>query len=151
MDPRAFAEEVDITPKLPSGMQAALTSSKWKERKEVLDDLFVLLNATPRIKDAPELGEVVRLLAGRMTDANINCVIVAANCIEALAKAMMNGFAKFRDISVNPMIERLKERKQSVTDAIGNALDAVFSTVCVKGAYRYSPNHVLDNTTRHFG
>ena len=129
MDPRAFAEEVDITPKLPSGLQAALTSSKWKERKEALDDLLALLNATPRVKDAPELSEVVRALAGRMSDANINCVIVAANCIEALAKAMMGSFAKFRDISVNPMIDRLKERKQNVTDALGNALDAVFSTV----------------------
>ena len=129
MDPRAFAEEVDITPKLPSGLQAALTSSKWKERKEALDDLLALLNATPRVKDAPELSEVVRALAGRMSDANINCVIIAANCIEALAKAMMGNFAKFRDISVNPMIDRLKERKQNVTDALGNALDAVFSTV----------------------
>lgn len=129
MDPRTFAEEVDIAPKLPSGLQAALTSSKWKERKEVLDDLLALLNATPRVKDVPELSDVVRSLSGRMTDANINCVIVAANCIEALAKAMMGNFAKFRDVTVNPMIERLKERKQSVTDALGNALDAVFFTV----------------------
>ena len=49
MDPRAFAEEVDIVPKLPSTLQASLSSSKWKERKEVLDDLLVVLNAAPRI------------------------------------------------------------------------------------------------------
>ena len=78
MDPRAFAEEVDIIPKLPSGLQTALTF-KWKERNEALDDLLALLNATPRVKDAPKLSEVVRALAGRMPDANINCVTVAAN------------------------------------------------------------------------
>lgn len=78
MDPRAFAEEVDIIPKLPSGLQTALTS-KWKERNEALDDLLALLNATPRVKDAPKLSGVVRALAGRMPDANINCVTVAAN------------------------------------------------------------------------
>ncbi|KAI5124542.1 hypothetical protein M0805_003064 [Coniferiporia weirii] len=129
MDPRAFAEEVDIVSKLPSGLQTALVSSKWKERKEALDDLLAVLSATPRIKDAPELSDVVKGLAGRMTDANINCVIAAANCIEALAKGMMGKFAKFREVIVNPMLERLKERKQNVTDAIGNALDAVFSTI----------------------
>ncbi|THH06772.1 hypothetical protein EW145_g3859 [Phellinidium pouzarii] len=128
MDPRAFAEEVDVVPKLPSGLQAALTSTKWKERKEALDDVLAVFNATPRIKDASELGDVARALAGRMVDANINCVIAAANCIEALAKGMMSNFARFREIVTPPMLERLKERKQSVTDAIGNALDAVFST-----------------------
>ena len=79
LDPRLLADEVDIVPKLPSNMQAALASSKWKERKEALDDLLALLNATPRVKDAPKLSEVVRALAGCMPDANINCVAVAAN------------------------------------------------------------------------
>ncbi|KAH8117420.1 microtubule associated protein [Phellopilus nigrolimitatus] len=129
MDPRALAEEVDIVPKLPSGLLGALASSKWKERKEALDDLLVVLNATPRIKDSPELGDVARGLAGRMTDANINCVMAAANCMEALAKGMMGHFARFREVVVTPMLERLKERKQNVTDAIGNALDAVFLTM----------------------
>lgn len=130
-DPRAFAEEVDIVPKLPSGLQAGLASSKWKERKEVLDELLTLLNATQRIKDASELGDVVKGLAGRMTDANINCVVAAANCLEAFAKGMMGSFSRFREAVVPPMLERLKERKQSVSDAIGSALDAVFATVSV--------------------
>ena len=129
MDPRAFAEEVDVVPKLPSTLQASLSSSKWKERKEVLDDLLVVLNAAPRIKDAPELADVVKRLAGRMTDANINCVMTAANCLEALAKGMMSNFGRFREVVVPPMLDRLKERKQNVTDAIGNALDAAFASV----------------------
>ncbi|TFK54917.1 ARM repeat-containing protein [Heliocybe sulcata] len=130
LDPRAFAEEVDIVPKLPSSLHSALGSSKWKERKEVLDDLFTLLNATPRIKDAPELGEVAKAMATRVhSDANINCVIVAANCLEALAKGVGSTFARWREAVVGPMMERLKERKANVTDAIGAALDAIFTTV----------------------
>jgi cytoskeleton-associated protein 5 len=86
---------------------------------------------TPRIKDAPELGEVVKGLAGRMGDANINCVIGAAQCLEMMAKGLMASFAKYRETVVPPMLERLKERKVTVTDAIGQSLDAVFSTVCM--------------------
>jgi cytoskeleton-associated protein 5 len=106
-----------------------LGSSKWKERKEVLDELLTVLTATLRIKDAPELGELTKSLATRVQgDANINCVITAAACMEALAKGMAGSFARFREVVVGPMLERLKERKANVTDAIGTALDAVFKT-----------------------
>lgn len=130
LDPRTFAEPVDIVPKLSSSLQNDLKSSKWKERKEALDDLSSLLSATPRIKDTPELAELAKSLATRVaSDANINCVMVAAKCLEDLAKGMMGSFSKFREAVVPPMLERLKERKASVTDSIGAALDAVFSTV----------------------
>ncbi|KAI0831213.1 ARM repeat-containing protein [Trametes gibbosa] len=128
-DPRMFAEEVDIVPKLPANLQTLIKSSKWKERKEVLDELHTLVNATPRIKEASELGEVARALALCVQkDANINCVMVAANCLEGFAKGMMKSFARYRESTVPPMLERLKERKANVTDAIGNALDAIFAT-----------------------
>ncbi len=129
-DPRMFAEEADIVPKLPANLQVGLKSSKWKERKEVLDELLTLVNATPRVKEASELGEVARSLAICIQkDANIMCVMTAANCLEGLAKGLMGGFAKYRESVVPPILERLKERKSNVTDAIGLALDAVFVTV----------------------
>ncbi|GJJ12392.1 hypothetical protein Clacol_006634 [Clathrus columnatus] len=127
LDPRAFAEEVDVVLKLPPNYAAALNSSKWKERKEALDEILTALN-TPKIKDSPELSDLIKALAGRMGDANVNCVIVAANCIEALAKGLMQAFARHRETIVPPLLGRLKERKQSVTDALGLALDAVFVT-----------------------
>ncbi|THH12641.1 hypothetical protein EW146_g7506 [Bondarzewia mesenterica] len=128
-DPRQFAEEIDIVSKLPSNFHANLTSSKWKERKEALDDLLTLLDATLRIKDVSELGELAKSLATRIqADANINCVMSAAQCMESLAKGMSNAFARHRETVVPPMLERLKERKTSVTDSIGVALDAVFNT-----------------------
>jgi hypothetical protein len=129
-DPRDFAEPIDIVAKLPSSLSSNITSSKWKERKEVLDDLLALLNSTPRIKEASEFGEIARALAARIhTDANINCVMAAAGCMEALAKGLRTAFGRYREMVVSPMLERLKERKATVTDAIGAALDAVFMTV----------------------
>jgi cytoskeleton-associated protein 5 len=107
-----------------------LTSSKWKERKEALDELLIVLKAALRIKDASELGELAKSLATRVQgDANVNCVMVAANCLEALANGLSNSFAKHREAVVPPMLERLKERKANITDTIGAALDAVFKTV----------------------
>jgi len=129
-DPRQFAEVVDIVPRLSSSLQTELKSSKWKERKEGLDNLATLLANTPRIKDTPELAELAKSLASCIAkDANINCVMVAAKCMDDLAKGMMVSFAKYHEAVVPLMLERLKERKVNVTDAIGTALDAVFSTV----------------------
>jgi cytoskeleton-associated protein 5 len=117
-------------PKLPSNLYAGLTSSKWKERKEVLDDLLTLLNAAPRIKEAPEFGELSKALALRVQgDANINCVMVAAQCLEGLAKGLMGNYGRYREIVVPPMLDRLKERKASVTDTLSAALHAIFETV----------------------
>lgn len=129
-DPRQFAEVVDIGPNLSPSLQADLKSSKWKERKEALDNLSTLLMNTPRIKDSGEVAELAKGLAICIAkDANINCVMVAAKCLEDLAKGMMASFARYRETVVPLMLERLKERKVNVTDAIGAALDAVFSTV----------------------
>ncbi|KAF8504055.1 microtubule associated protein [Hysterangium stoloniferum] len=125
-DPRMFADEVDVVSKLPSGYHGALSSSKWKERKDTLDEILTAVSVL-KIKDAPEFGELIKALAGRMGDANINCVMVAAGCIEALAKGLMTAFGRFREVVVPPMLARLKERKQNVVDSLGTALDAVFT------------------------
>ncbi|KAF8559545.1 ARM repeat-containing protein [Imleria badia] len=128
-DPRSFAEPVNIVAKFPSNLQTNLTSSKWKERKEGLDDLLTLVNAAPRIQDAPELAELAKSLATCIhKDANINCVMTAANVMEGLAKGIMSPFGRLKEAVVPFMLERLKERKANVTDAIGAALDAVFTT-----------------------
>lgn len=125
-----MAEPVDIVPKLPSNLKAGLASSKWKERKEVLDELLTLVNNTLRIQEGQELGDLARSLAVCIQkDANINCVMVAAGCLEGLAKGMMTAFGKYRESVVGSMLERLKERKANVTDSIGTALDAIFLTV----------------------
>ena len=129
-DPRSMAEEVDIISKLPAGLYKNLVSSKWKERKEALDDLLALLKTSLRIKDGPEIGELAKSLATRINgDANVMCVVVAANCLEALANGLMTAFSRHREAVVPPILERLKERKANVTDAIGLTLDAVFKTV----------------------
>ncbi|KAF2460476.1 armadillo-type protein [Lineolata rhizophorae] len=122
-------EPVDVFPKIPKDLQDRLSSSKWKDRKEALDDLQAAINH-PRIQEGP-FDDILRALAKCMKDANIAVVTVAANCIEILAKGLKRSFAKYRNIVLSPMMERLKEKKQSVADAIGSALDAVFMATSI--------------------
>ncbi|KAL8723870.1 MAG: hypothetical protein Q9181_007120, partial [Wetmoreana brouardii] len=121
-----LAEPVDVLGKVPADFHESMASTKWKDRKDALDALFAAVN-TDRIKDG-SFDEIVAALAKSMKDTNIAVVTVAANCIECIAKGLRHGFAKYRSRIMPPIMERLKEKKQSVADALGAALDAVFAS-----------------------
>lgn len=119
-----LAEPVDVIKKMPSDFHEKLASAKWKDRKETLDEFYEVAN-TERIQDG-HYDEVIQGLAKSMKDANVAVVTVAANCITVLAKGLRKSFAKYRSRILAPIMERLKEKKQSVAEALGQALDAVF-------------------------
>jgi protein STU2 len=119
-----LAEPQDVISKVPGNFHENLASSKWKDRKEALEALYALLNV-PRIKDG-DFAEINRGLAKCMKDANVAVVTQAAQCIEVLAKGLRKGYGKYRSTVMQPIMERLKEKKQSVADALGAALDQVF-------------------------
>ncbi|ESZ92167.1 hypothetical protein SBOR_7462 [Sclerotinia borealis F-4128] len=119
-----LAEPQDVLSKVPANFHDQLASSKWKERKEALEALYTCVNV-PRIKDA-DFGLVIHGLAKCMKDANIAVVTQAAQCVEVLAQGLRKGFTKYRSVIQSPIMERLKEKKASVSDALGAALDQVF-------------------------
>ncbi|CAG8557067.1 17160_t:CDS:10, partial [Dentiscutata erythropus] len=124
-----LAEPVDVLSKIPKDFYTQLQSSKWKDRKEALDGLLEICK-TPRIVDN-NYGELVGALTKRISDSNILVVTLAANIIEALALGLREAFGKYKSTVTGPMIEKLKERKQSVVDALASALDAIFNSVTI--------------------
>jgi cytoskeleton-associated protein 5 len=119
-----LAEPQEVLSKVPADFFENIASPKWKERKEALEALFPLINV-PRLKDG-DFNEINRTLAKCMKDANIMVVTLAAQCIEVLAKGLRKSYSKYRSVVMQPILERLKEKKQTVSDALSAALDAVF-------------------------
>ena len=127
IDAYDLAEPVDIRKNLPSEFNEWITSTKWKERKNALDAL--LQNAkVPRIKEE-NYSEIMGILSRCMKDANIVVVTSAAQCVEAIARGLRKPFAQYRHLVMIPMVEKLKERKPSVVEALSNAMDGIFSAV----------------------
>lgn len=118
-------EPQDVLSKVPANFNESLASTKWKDRKEAVDALYAVVNV-PRIKDG-DYNEVTRGLAKCMKDANVAVVTQAAQCIEVLAKGLRKSFGKYKPVVFQPILERLKEKKASVADALGAALDQVFA------------------------
>lgn len=119
-------EAVDAFAKIPKDFGDRLASAKWKDRKEALEETFTAVNH-PAIQEGP-FDEVIRGCAKSMKDANIAVVTVAANCVEAMAKGLRRSFGRYKSQVLSAMLERFKEKKVTVTDALAAACDAVFAS-----------------------
>ena len=119
-----LVDPVDVLSKLPADFETLVTSSNWKERKEVLSALLLVLK-TPRIVDG-HFGELIDHLLKRVSDVNVLVVVVAANCLDALASGLRSLFVPYRPIVLPVLLERCKEKKANVVDALRGALNALF-------------------------
>lgn len=118
-------DAVDVLPMLPANLFDDLASTKWKERKEALEALQDVLNK-PRIAEG-QFEDLVRALAKTPKDINVAVVTAGAACIQNLALGLGTSFAKHRSTVLGPLLDRLKEKKATTLEALGGALDAVFT------------------------
>jgi cytoskeleton-associated protein 5 len=123
LDAYDIAEAADILSALSSAFYEALSSASWKERKEALDNLLPKLRVA-RIAEG-RYSELVDALCKRIADVNVMVVISAANCLEALAQGLRAGFAHYRSPTIVALLDRCKEKKQTVLEALRAALDAL--------------------------
>jgi hypothetical protein len=123
-DPMDLVEPEDVLSKVPQDLADRLSSAKWKDRKEALDELYAAINK-PKIQN-DDFSEIVRLLAKCMKDANIQVVMVAANCIQCLADGLRQAFARHQQTLLSPVLERTKEKKTNVSEALNSALDSLY-------------------------
>lgn len=126
-DAFSMMDPVHVLSKFPSDLNDRIASKVWKERKEVLEEVHAVLSKAPKLA-VDEYVDVIRHFAKCMKDANVQVVQLAAECIEFMAKGLKQHFHRYQQLLLGPMIERTKEKKASVADALANALDAVFQS-----------------------
>lgn len=119
-------EPINILSKIPKNFGDQLASPKWKDRKDALDALYSVCKVSRIAED--DYSDIIRLLAKSIKDVNISVVIVAGNCVEAFARGLRKGFIKYKSIILGPIMEKLKERKVTVLEALTSAIDAIFNS-----------------------
>lgn len=136
IDPYDLAEPIPLLSHLPDDFYTHLSSSKWKDRKELaLEPLLATLSSSLRYRP-DNYADLVAALAGRMTDANVLCVVLAAQCVEKLARGLRGEFARYKGAVTAPILGKTKEKKQNVQDALAAALDAVAASVSTRDLLR---------------
>ena len=134
IDPKSLLDPVNVLSMFPSDLDERISSAKWKDRLEALEECSKVLaqsqNARISDKNIDAYGSLVSTLGTKCkSDANVNVVIEAAKVLEALALGMGKPFGRYRGVTMVGLLERLKERKANVVEALGKALDAIFTTV----------------------
>lgn len=132
-DPLEFVDPVEVLSKLPDDFNARISSAKWKDRKEVLDEIVPIFEKAPKLVSKDDYSPLLRIFAKCMKDANIQVVELAASCIRMIAQGLGPGFQKYQSYVLRPVIERTKEKKPSVVTALDGVLDAIFNISGLSG------------------
>ncbi|XP_066556633.1 cytoskeleton-associated protein 5 isoform X2 [Amia ocellicauda] len=131
IDPYELLEAVEILGKLPKDFYEKIEAKKWQERKEALEALEILLK-NPKLENG-DFGDLVRALKKVIgKDSNVMLVALAAKCVTGLASGLRKKFGTYACYVVPTILEKFKEKKPQVVQALQEAIDAVFLTTTLQ-------------------
>ncbi|XP_048339778.1 cytoskeleton-associated protein 5 isoform X2 [Sphaerodactylus townsendi] len=127
VDAYELLEAVEILSKLPKDFYDKIEAKKWQERKEALEAVEVLVK-NPKLEagDYADLVKALKKVVGK--DTNVMLVALAAKCLAGLATGLRKKFGQYAGHVVPTILEKFKEKKPQVVQALQEAIDAIFLT-----------------------
>ncbi|KAJ8298919.1 hypothetical protein KUTeg_022979 [Tegillarca granosa] len=116
---------VDILAALPKDYYEKIEAKKWQERKEALEAVQKLAE-NPKLESG-DYGVLVRsLLKVIEKDTNVMLVAIAAKCICGIAKGLRKKFSHYSVNTIQVVLLKFKEKKQTVVVPLREAIDAAY-------------------------
>lgn len=127
VDPYDLMTAVDVLSKLPSNFYDLCEAKKWQERKQALDTLLQM--TTPEMKlESGDYGDLVRALKKMISkDSNVVVVASAIKCLTHLILGLRKKFQPYASACVPAVLEKFKEKKTNVVNALRECIDALYS------------------------
>ncbi|XP_053545282.1 cytoskeleton-associated protein 5 [Bombina bombina] len=131
VDAYELLEAVEILAKLPKDFYDKIEAKKWQERKEALEAVEILVK-NPKIEpgDFADLVKALKTVVGK--DTNVMLVALAAKCLTGLATGLRKKFGTYAGHVVPTILEKFKEKKPQVVQALQEAIDATFLTTTLQ-------------------
>ncbi|KAL6546635.1 Protein MICROTUBULE ORGANIZATION 1 [Orobanche minor] len=130
IDEYELVDPVDIlTPLEKSGFWEGVKAAKWSERKEAVAELTKLAS-TRRIAPG-DFSEVCRTLKKLITDVNIAVAVEAIQALGNLARGLRTHFSGSSRFVLPVLLEKLKEKKPTSTEALTQTLQAMHKSGCL--------------------
>ncbi|XP_034031603.1 cytoskeleton-associated protein 5 isoform X2 [Thalassophryne amazonica] len=131
VDPYELLEAVEILSKVPKDFYEKIEAKKWQERKEALE-VVEALTKNHKLENG-DYGDLVRALKKVVgKDANVMLVTLAAKCLAGLATSLRKKFGPYAGQVVPTILEKFKEKKPQVVQALQEAIDAIFLTTTLQ-------------------
>ncbi|KAL0398629.1 UNVERIFIED_CONTAM: protein MOR1 [Sesamum radiatum] len=128
IDEYELVDPVDIPPRWKVWVLGR-SATKWSERKDAVAELTKLAS-TKRIAPG-DFTEVCRTLKKLITDVNIAVAVEAIQALGNLARGLRTHFSGNSRFLLPVLLEKLKEKKQSLTDALTQTLQAMHKSGCL--------------------
>ncbi|XP_078437424.1 ARM repeat superfamily protein [Wolffia australiana] len=129
VDEYDLVDPVDILgPLEKSGFWDGVKATKWSERRDAVAELTKLA-ATKKIA-AGDFSEVARTLKKLVTDINIAVSAEAVLAVGNLARGLRNHFSGSARFLLPTLLEKLKEKKQVLSEALTQTLQAMHKAGC---------------------
>ncbi|XP_068947644.1 cytoskeleton-associated protein 5 isoform X1 [Petaurus breviceps papuanus] len=131
IDAYELLEAVEILSKLPKDFYDKIEAKKWQERKEALEAVEILVK-NPKLEagDYSDLVKALKKVVGK--DTNVMLVALAAKCLTGLAVGLRKKFGQYAGHVVPTILEKFKEKKPQVVQALQEAIDAIFLTTTLQ-------------------
>uniref|UniRef100_A0A8C5J3H9 Cytoskeleton associated protein 5 n=1 Tax=Junco hyemalis TaxID=40217 RepID=A0A8C5J3H9_JUNHY len=131
VDAYELLEAVEILSKLPKDFYEKIEAKKWQERKEALEAVELLVK-NPKLEsgDYADLVKALKKVVGK--DTNVMLVALAAKCLAGLATGLRKKFGQYAGHVVPTILEKFKEKKPQVVQALQEAIDAIFLTTTLQ-------------------
>lgn len=130
IDEYELVDPVDIlTPLEKSGFWNGVKATKWSERKDAVAELTKLAS-TRRIAPG-DFSEICRTLKKLITDVNIAVAVEAVQALGNLASGLRTNFSASSRFVLPVLLEKLKEKKPTMTEALSNTLQAMHKAGCL--------------------
>lgn len=130
VDPYDLMEPVDVLSKLPPDFYTLIEAKKWQERKDALEKLQQLLESNPKLATNVDYSELMKQIKRIINkDTNIVVATVAVKCLALLANGLRKNFHTYAVSTFAVVLEKFKEKKANVVQALREAIDAVFLSV----------------------
>ncbi|WVZ68423.1 hypothetical protein U9M48_017361 [Paspalum notatum var. saurae] len=129
IDEYDLVDPVDIlTPLEKSGFWDGVKATKWSERRDAVAELTKLASAK---KIAPgDFHEICRTLKKLITDVNLAVSVEATQAIGNLARGLRAHFSGNARMLLPVLLEKLKEKKPTMTEALSQTLQALHKSGC---------------------
>ncbi|XP_071559600.1 protein mini spindles-like isoform X2 [Temnothorax nylanderi] len=130
IDPYDLLSPVDILSKLPKDFYEKVEAKKWEERKEALEALETLVK-NPKLENG-DYGDVVRALKKIISkDTKKLVVTLAGKCLAYLVAGLKKRFQPYATACLPTILEKFREKKQSVVQALREAADAIYQSISI--------------------
>lgn len=132
-DAYAACSEEPVVSKIPRTfyLTALDRSARWQDRVAAVQETVLPLISVPKIRQKDDYHELCTMIREYLVDPQAPLMLVGFKCIQEMARSLRNAFAPYARTYLNPLFEKMKDKKTSVVEHVTTTLESLIRYHCI--------------------